>query len=112
MCLGTVDVYLSYHGKGPGLFYVQRADTTNQIQQIMREIANLVKTSPIPLTEPPRYLWLLKDKTSCISKSFLCFLLHEVKEYLILLVVEKFKQYNSIFQYWFYKINIKILVAN
>jgi len=54
--VGTVDVFLSYHGKGPGLFYVQRADTTNQIQQIMREIANLVKTNPLPLTDqgPPR----------------------------------------------------------
>ena len=49
---GTVDVFLSFHGKGPSLFYVQRSDTTKQIQQIMVEIANLIKTGPIPLSDP------------------------------------------------------------
>lgn len=47
--VGTVDVFLSYHGRGPSKFYVQRADTTQQIQQIMREVASLVKTQkPLP----------------------------------------------------------------
>ena len=47
-----MDVFLSYHGKGPSLFYVQRADTTNQIQQIMREISQLVAGGTTTLADP------------------------------------------------------------
>jgi len=50
--VGTVDVFLSFQGKGPSLFYVQRADTTKQVQQIMKEIADLIKTGVRPLADP------------------------------------------------------------